>query len=99
MIEPQHGELLAAPAEALVNTVNCDGFMGRGIAARFKRAYPANFKRCEAACKPGAVWPGQMLIADTGLLEGPRCIINFPTKRHWREHSRLGSKLGRGETG
>jgi O-acetyl-ADP-ribose deacetylase (regulator of RNase III) len=83
------GDLLGAEAEALVNTVNCDGFMGRGIAAQFKRAYPENFKRYEAACKRGEVVPGKMLVTETGRLTNPRFIINFPTKRHWRGKSRI----------
>jgi O-acetyl-ADP-ribose deacetylase (regulator of RNase III) len=89
MIELVQGDLLKADAEALVNTVNCVGFMGRGIAAQFKRAYPQNFSAYEAACKRHEVEPGRMLVVETGQLTGPRYIINFPTKRHWRGHSRL----------
>lgn len=82
------GNILQADAEALVNTVNCVGVMGRGIALQFKHAYPANFKAYAAACKRGEVRPGRMLVHDTGQL-APRWIINFPTKRHWRGKSRL----------
>lgn len=89
MIQSTRGDILKADAEALVNTVNCVGFMGRGIAAQFKRAYPANFKAYEAACKRGEVQPGRMLIAETGQPANPRWIINFPTKRHWRAGSKL----------
>lgn len=87
MIEPANGDILKADAEALVNTVNCVGFMGRGIAAQFKRAYPKNFKVYEAACKRDEVQPGRMLIVETGQLTNPRWIVNFPTKRHWRANS------------
>jgi O-acetyl-ADP-ribose deacetylase (regulator of RNase III) len=89
MIQSTRGDILKADAEALVNTVNCVGFMGRGIAAQFKRAYPANFKVYEASCKRGEVQPGKMLIVETGQLTNPRWLINFPTKRHWRAGSRL----------
>lgn len=89
MIKVTRGDILKADAEALVNTVNCVGFMGRGIAAQFKRAYPANFTAYQAACKRHEVQPGKMLIIETGQLAGPRWIVNFPTKRHWRNGSRL----------
>lgn len=88
-IQTTQGDLLKANAEALVNTVNCVGFMGRGIAAQFKRAWPDNFRAYEAACKQGAVQPGQMFITETGRLVGPRWLVNFPTKRHWRGQSRM----------
>ncbi len=89
MIEPTRGDILKADAEALVNTVNCVGFMGRGIAAQFKRAFPDNFDIYSAACGRGEVVPGRMLIVPTHQLSGPRSIINFPTKRHWRAKSRI----------
>jgi len=83
------GDILKAETEALVNTVNCVGIMGRGIALQFKKAYPANFKAYEAACRREEVQPGRMLVFDTGKLTSPRYIINFPTKRHWRGKTRL----------
>ncbi|MFY4729639.1 type II toxin-antitoxin system antitoxin DNA ADP-ribosyl glycohydrolase DarG [Nitrospira sp. BLG_2] len=89
MIEPTTGDILAADAEALVNTVNCVGIMGRGIALQFRRAFPGNFKAYEAVCKRGELQPGHMFIFDTGSLTNPRYIINFPTKRHWKGKSRL----------
>lgn len=88
MIQYTQGDILQADAEALVNTVNCVGVMGRGIALHFKRAYPANFKAYAAACKRGDVQPGRMFVYDTEEL-APRWIINFPTKRHWRGKSRI----------
>lgn len=89
MIEPTRGDILKADAEALVNTVNCDGFMGRGIALQFKNAYPANFRAYATACKRNEVQPGRMLVFETGSYVNPRFIVNFPTKRHWRGKSRL----------
>ena len=89
MIRFQRGDILEARAEALVNTVNCVGIMGRGIALQFKNAFPANFKAYAAACKRGEVQPGRMFVFDTGELTPPRYIINFPTKRHWRGKSRI----------
>ena len=83
------GDILQCEAEALVNTVNCVGVMGRGIALQFKNAYPDNFKAYEAACKLGNVRPGHMFVHEATNIAGPRLIINFPTKRHWREKSRM----------
>lgn len=89
MIELKQGDILAADTEALVNTVNCVGVMGRGIALQFRKAFPENFKFYEAACTRHEVRPGRVLVFETGLLTGPRFIINFPTKRHWRGDSRI----------
>lgn len=89
MIQLTHGDILTADADALVNTVNCVGVMGRGIALQFKRSFPANFKAYAETCKAGAVEPGRMFVFETGRLTSPRYIINFPTKRHWRAKSRL----------
>jgi O-acetyl-ADP-ribose deacetylase (regulator of RNase III) len=89
MIEFQRGNLLEAKAEALVNTVNCVGVMGKGIALQFKQAFPENFKQYKKACDLGVVKPGQMFIVATGNLFNPRYIINFPTKHHWKGKSKL----------
>ena len=89
MIELTRGDILRADAEALVNTVNCVGFMGRGIAVQFKHAFPDNFGVYESACKRGEVKPGRMLVVETGHLTNPRYVVNFPTKRHWRGKSRM----------
>lgn len=89
MIQLTSGDLFAADAEALVNAVNCVGIMGRGIALRFKHAFPANFAAYAAACKRGEVRPGRMFVHETGQPTGPRLIVNFPTKRHWRDKSRM----------
>ena len=89
MIEYTSGDILQCEADALVNTVNCVGVMGRGIALQFKNVFPENFKAYEAACKREAVQPGRMFVFETGQLTLPRFIINFPTKRHWRGKSRI----------
>ena len=89
MIEYKTGDLLAENAEAITNTVNCVGVMGRGIALQFKQQFPENFKAYAAACKRGEVQPGRMFVFDMGGIANPRYIINFPTKRHWRDESRL----------
>ena len=85
MIEITKGNILEAEAEALVNTVNCVGVMGKGLALQFKQAFPANFKAYEAACRARQVVAGKMFIFDNGSLIKPRYIVNFPTKRHWRD--------------
>ncbi|MCG6868968.1 MAG: macro domain-containing protein, partial [Gammaproteobacteria bacterium] len=89
MIEYKTGNILTEDAEAIINTVNCVGVMGRGIALQFKKAFPENFKAYAAACKREEVQPGCMFVFDMGGLTNPRYIINFPTKRHWRGKSRI----------
>ena len=89
MIEYKTGDILAEDAEALVNTVNCVGVMGRGIALQFKNAFPDNFGAYAKACKREEVQPGHMFVFETGQLTNPRYVINFPTKRHWRGKSRM----------
>lgn len=88
MIVEGHGNLLTAEAEALVNTVNTVGVMGKGIALQFKRAFPGNYRAYQAACARGEVRLGQMHVFDTGRIGRGRFIINFPTKGHWRSRSR-----------
>ena len=89
MIRYKTGDILAEDAEALVNTVNCVGVMGRGIALQFKKAFPENFREYADACEHKGVQPGRMFVFETGQLTNPRYIINFPTKRHWRANSRI----------
>ena len=89
MIEYAQGDMLKCEAEALVNTVNCVGVMGRGIAVQFKKMFPENFAAYAAACKRKEVQPGRMFVFETDELTFPRIIINFPTKRHWRGKSRI----------
>jgi O-acetyl-ADP-ribose deacetylase (regulator of RNase III) len=89
MIEFKSGDILSDHSEALVNTVNCVGIMGRGIALQFKNAFPENFKFYKQACDLHEVQPGHMLVFQNSRLGNPRFIINFPTKRHWRGKSRI----------
>jgi len=89
MIQISSGNLLKADAEAIVNTVNCVGIMGKGVALQFKQAYPENFVAYAKACKSGEVQLGKMFVFQTGSLFNPRYIINFPTKNHWKEKSKL----------
>lgn len=83
------GNLLEADVDALVNTVNTVGVMGKGIALQFKKAFPANYKAYEKACKSDSLNLGSMFVFDNGQLVSPRLIINFPTKGHWRSKSKL----------
>ena len=89
MLEVTTGNILEAEADALVNTVNCVGVMGKGIALQFKQKFPENFKAYKTACDAGQVIPGQMHVFRTGELTKPQYVINFPTKKHWREKSRI----------
>jgi O-acetyl-ADP-ribose deacetylase (regulator of RNase III) len=88
MIRLTRGNILEAEAEAIVNTVNCVGVMGKGIALRFKKAFPDNFREYKNACNRKEVQPGGMFIYDSADMLGPRYIVNFPTKRHWKGKSR-----------
>lgn len=89
MITFTQGNLLEARAEALVNTVNTVGVMGKGIALMFKERFAENFRRYAAACKAREVQTGKMFVTPVHELDGPRWIVNFPTKQHWRSPSRL----------
>ena len=89
MIEHKTGDIFDEDVEALVNSVNCVGVMGRGIALQFKEQFPGNFKAYAAACKREEVKPGRMFVYESGQVINPRYIINFPTKRHWRGKSRM----------
>ena len=113
-VEYKAADLLAEDAEALVNTVNCVGVMGKGLALQFKKKFRPNFDAYARACKSGDVRPGRMFVVDLlqeplaggqaplpiGFAEAPvsyqsaprqrpRYIINFPTKDHWRNGSRM----------
>lgn len=89
MITLAQGNLLEADVEALVNTVNCVGVMGKGIALQFKQAFPTNFKAYAKACKAGEVQLGAMFVFATGSLHNPHFLVNFPTKQDWRSTSRI----------
>lgn len=89
MIRFTQGNLLEAKAEALVNTVNTVGVMGKGIALMFKERFVENYRLYAAACKSDEVVTGKMFVTEVRELDGPRWIVNFPTKRHWRSPSQL----------
>jgi O-acetyl-ADP-ribose deacetylase (regulator of RNase III) len=89
MITFTQGNLLEARAEALVNTVNTAGVMGKGIALMFKERFAENFRLYAAACKAKEVRTGKMFVTEVHELGGPRWIVNFPTKQHWRGNSRI----------
>lgn len=89
MITYKTGDILTESVEALVNTVNCVGVMGRGLALQFKRAFPDNFKAYAVRCRRNGMQPGHVFVFETDSLVPPRYIINFPTKRHWRGKSRI----------
>lgn len=83
------GNLLEATTEALVNAVNTVGVMGKGIALQFKEQFPQNFKIYREACKAGTLDIGRLLPVKENTLTGKQWIINFPTKRDWRNKSEL----------
>ncbi|GAA2666437.1 MULTISPECIES: macro domain-containing protein [Actinosynnema] len=89
MIENGAGDLLEADVEALVNTVNCVGVMGRGLALQFKRRYPESFESYARACEDGVVELGRMHVVERNAVTGPKYVVNFPTKGHWRSRSKL----------
>lgn len=89
MIKEQRGNLLGAEADALVNTVNTVGVMGKGIALQFKTRYPEMFETYRREAKAGKLRLGEVSVWRTGHMTGPRFIINFPTKSHWKAGSRL----------
>lgn len=89
MIKLIKGNILEADAEAIVNTVNCVGVMGKGIALQFKQAYPENFVAYKHACDNGDVRPGSLFVYPTGSMLNPKYIINFPTKTHWKGKSKI----------
>ena len=89
MIQYTRGNLLEAQVDALVNTVNEVGVMGKGIALMFREAYPESAREYQEAAKAGRIRVGQMHVTRNHELVGPRWIIDFPTKKHWRHPSRL----------
>jgi len=90
MIEiKKQGDLLQETVDALVNTVNCVGIMGKGIALQFKMAFPKNFEAYEKACNKEEIKIGKVFVTESQELFQPKYIINFPTKMHWKEKSKL----------
>ena len=88
-IEHRSGDLLSDNSEALVNTVNTVGVMGKGVALQFRKAFPDNYRAYQRACRHNEVRPGSMFVFETGQMVGPRLLINFPTKEHWRGKARM----------
>lgn len=89
MIESKFGDILTANVEAIVNTVNCVGVMGKGIALQFKLKYPENYRFYKTTCDQGRMMVGKVLIFQRESIDYPKYIINFPTKRHWKGKSTL----------
>ena len=89
MIEYKNGDILIEDVEAIVNTVNCVGIMGRGLALQFKNKFPQNLKEYQLACTNKEVQLGKMFVHQTGQLINPKYIINFPTKGHWKQNSKI----------
>ena len=88
MIKFKHEDILEQKTEAIVNTVNCVGVMGKGIALQFKKTFPDNFREYKKMCDAEQLKAGVMFSTRTNRLF-PQYIINFPTKRHWRNKSQL----------
>ncbi|NVM66864.1 O-acetyl-ADP-ribose deacetylase (regulator of RNase III) [Mucilaginibacter sp. SG538B] len=89
MITYKNGNLPDDSAEGLVNTVNCVGVMGKGIALAFRKAFPDNYALYRAACIAGEIQVGKLwVVSDFNLIYGRKVIINLPTKKHWRDPSR-----------
>ena len=89
MVEYIQGDIFGARAEAVINPVNCAGVMGAGLAKQFKERYPDNFRAYRYACQRGEVQPGRICVFDRGPGKQPRYIFNVPTKRHWRDGSKI----------
>lgn len=89
MVTFEQGNLLDSNVEALVNTVNTVGVMGKGIALMFKERFPENFREYAAACQAGEVQLGKMFVTENDDLVGPKWVVNFPTKEHWRSSTKL----------
>lgn len=89
MINFKTGNILKDRSDAIVNTVNCVGVMGKGLALQFKKAYPDNFKKYKSACDKGLVNPGKMFITQNLDLVSRQWVINFPTKKHWKGSSKI----------
>ena len=89
MITFRQGDIFQDDSEALVNPVNCVGAMGKGLALEFKRKFPDNFREYARECRNGRMKPGRMSVFKTYRHEAPHYIINFPTKRDWRNPSRM----------
>lgn len=87
MIHYLKGNMFDSGAMALVNTVNLQGVMGKGIARQFKTYFPQNYIAYQKACKDGSIAIGKPFVYEEETLNGPKLIINFPTKNSWRKPS------------
>lgn len=83
------GSIFDVDARALVNPVNCVGVMGKGLARAFKEKFPDVFLEYERACRAEEIAPGRVQVVETCAESSAKYVINFPTKRHWRDKSRL----------
>ena len=90
-IKFKHGDMFQEPTQAIVNTVNCVGVMGKGVALEFKKRWPDNFEAYRKLCRDKKLVPGNMFVFDRGgiINDGPRFLINFPTKNNWRSKSKI----------
>lgn len=89
MITYQTGNILYDQADAIINTVNTVGVMGKGLALQFKKAFPDNFKVYKKACDDKSLVTGQVLSVSLNSMNAPYYVINFPTKAHWKGQSKL----------
>lgn len=89
MIKITQGDILSANVDAIVNTVNCVGVMGKGLALQFKKSYPDNYEAYKLACEHKAIRTGKMFTFMRKSQSNPKYIINFPTKQHWRDPSKI----------
>ncbi|MCS0218237.1 macro domain-containing protein [Vibrio alginolyticus] len=89
MITYQTGNILHDQADAIINTVNTVGVMGKGLALQFKKAFPENFKVYKKACDDKSLVTGQVLSVSLNSMNAPYYVINFPTKAHWKGKSKL----------
>ena len=88
-IESGCSDIFESNAEAIVNAVNCVGVMGKGLALQFKNRFPENFATYKDACNRNKLQLGAVLVYDHGEAVQPRFIINFPSKNHWRDPSKI----------
>lgn len=89
MIKFTRGNILQSDSMAIVNTVNCVGVMGKGLALQFKKEHPQNFIEYKEVCERKELVPGKIFVYHTKALLGTQYILNFPTKRHWKDKSQI----------
>ena len=89
MIRYVRSDILTADVQILVNPVNCVGVMGKGLALRFARVFPDNRRAYALACSERRLAPGRLFVFETGRRGRAETIVNLPTKRHWRDPSRI----------